>query len=184
MCVLVLSVVVLVVIGMHAVLLRHGDRSVEGPLEFMLHETPDRLPVVAFNDERGKPVTLDAFRGKLVLLHLWATSVPAAAEELRSLDRLQQHFVGERLEFIALSVDTGENARASVGDWYRFAGVQHLEIYHDPTGNAAATLAALHLPTTLLLDAEGRELGRTSAVLQWDSEAAFVFVREQLALRP
>lgn len=167
-------------IGLHKTLSKGAGRTVEGPLEFVLHDPPPEVPVVAFNDARGKPMTLDAFRGKTVLLHLWTTSLPASAEQLGSLDRLQQRFARDRLEVVALSLDTGDDARAVVRAWFVRAGLRHLKIYHDPTAGAARSIGATELPTTVLLDADGRERGRTHAVLLWDSEAAATFLREQL----
>jgi peroxiredoxin len=168
------------VMGLHKALSKGAGRTVEGPLEFTLHDPPPEVPVVAFNDARGKPMTLDAFRGRTVLLHLWTTSLPASGEQLGSLDRLQQRFARERLEVVALSLDTGDDARAVVQAWFAQAGLRHLKIYHDPTAGAAKSIGATELPTTVLLDADGREKGRTNAVLLWDSEAASTFLQKQL----
>lgn len=170
-------------IGLHKILSKGGARTVEGPLEFVLHDPPQEVPVAAFNDAKGKPMTLDAFRGKAVLLHLWTTSLPASSEQLGSLDRLQQRLAKEPLEVVALSLDTGDNARAVVQEWFARAGLRHLKIYHDPTGGAAKSVGVTEMPTTILLDANGRERGRTNAVLLWDSEAAATFLREQLTPR-
>jgi|UPI0008352196 thiol-disulfide isomerase/thioredoxin len=166
-------------IGVHAFFVDKTDRTVEGPLEFTLHAAPPRLPVVAFNDDKGRPTTLDAFRGRTVLLHLWATSVPPSEQPLPSLDRLRQRLNGERFEVVALSLDTGDQAKEKIASWYVSAGIRHLKIFHDPTMFAARRLSSKQLPTTLLLDAQGRELGRTSAVLRWDSPAAIAFIQEQ-----
>ncbi len=168
-------------IGLYKALSKGGGRAVEGPLEFVLHDPPQDVPVVAFNDAMGRPMTLDAFRGKAVLLHLWKTPLPASADQLEALDRLQHRFAKEQFEVVALSLDTGDNARAAVQAWFARAGLRHLKIYHDPTAGAAKTVEATELPTTILLDANGRERGRTNAVLLWDSEAASTFLREQLA---
>lgn len=94
-------------------------------MEFVLHDPPPLLPVIAFNNAKRKPMTLDAFREKTVLLHLWATSAPGSAQQLQSLDRLHQ-LLGEdqdRFEVVALSLDPGDKGQAAVRDWYMRAGV-------------------------------------------------------------
>lgn len=75
---------VLGAISIHKPLSKGSVRTVEGPLEFVLHEPPPQLPVVAFNNSKGTPTTLDAFRGKAVLLHLWRTSLPASRRTVAS----------------------------------------------------------------------------------------------------
>ena len=77
MWLLILSLAAPGAIGLYKALSKGGGRAVEGPLEFVLHDPPQDVPVVAFNDAMGRPMTLDAFRGKAVLLHLWKTPLPA-----------------------------------------------------------------------------------------------------------
>lgn len=95
---------------------------------------------------------------------------------------MQQRFANERFEVVAIALDTGENARAAVHAWHAREGITHLKIYHDPTARIAKTVGATELPATLLLDADGRERGRTNAVLLWGCDAAAAFVREQLTI--
>lgn len=155
-------------------------------MEFVLHDAPPLLPVIAFNNAKRKPMTLDAFRGKTVLLHLWATSAPGSAQQLQSLDRLQRIIGGnqERFEVVALSVDAGGEVQAAIRDWYMRAGVRQLQIYHDPTASAGTRVSAARLPITLMVDARGRERGRTTAVVEWDSPTALALIRTHLAAEP
>src|SRR3546814_11005009 len=79
-------------------------------------------------------------------------------EEMPTLDRLQERLGGPEFEVVALSID-----RAGIGvvsEFYAEISVQHLAKYIDESGKAADELNALGLPTTLLIDREGREIGR------------------------
>src|SRR3546814_12704070 len=72
---------------------------------FMRWHTPRDLPAITFQDEAGKEMSLTAFRGKVVLLNIWATWCPPCREEMPSLDRLNDKRGGEHFEVVALSID-------------------------------------------------------------------------------
>jgi hypothetical protein len=83
-----------------------------------------------------------------------------------ALDRVQQKLGGPAFEVLALSIDTG--GTAAVKRFYDEVGVRLLALYADPTMRATAALGAMGVPTTLLIDAEGRELGRHTGPARWD----------------
>jgi len=76
-----------------------------GDQRFMRWHTPRDLPAITFQDEAGKEMSLTAFRGKVVLLNIWATWCPPCREEMPSLDRLNDKRGGEHFEVVALSID-------------------------------------------------------------------------------
>src|SRR3546814_14022824 len=75
-----------------------------------LHEAPRTVAELRFNDGNGKSVTLTDFRGKIVLLNIWATCCGPCREEMPTLDRLQERLGGQEFEVVALSID-----RAGIG---------------------------------------------------------------------
>ena len=77
------------------------------PFDFRPHAAPRALPDITFEDEKGKPLTLAHFRGKVVLLNIWATWCPPCRKEMPTLDRLQKSLGGDRFEVVALSIDRG-----------------------------------------------------------------------------
>jgi thiol-disulfide isomerase/thioredoxin len=105
-----------------------------------------------------------------VLLNVWATWCPPCREEMPSLDRLQKSLGGPGFEVVALSIDAG--GAPVVERFYKEIGIASLAIYVDSSMRAASQLAALGVPTTLLIDREGRELGRHAGPAQWDSAEA------------
>lgn len=152
-----------------------------------LHEAPRELPEVRFTDGSGKRLSLADFRGKLVLLNLWATWCGPCREEMPTLDRLQAALGGADFEVVALSID-----RAGMGvvdAFYAETGVRSLARYIDESGKSAQQLNAVGLPTTLLLDREGREIARHVGPAEWDTPEMVAFFRQRLsqdsgALRP
>lgn len=144
-----------------------------------LHDTPRAVPELRFDDGNGKPLTLANFRGKLVLLNIWATWCGPCREEMPTLDRLQARLGGPDFEVVALSID-----RAGIGvvtAFYDEIGIKHLARYIDGSGKAAGQLAAVGLPTTLLIDREGREIGRHVGPAEWDAPAMVTFFEQQIS---
>lgn len=127
---------------------------------------PKPLPELSFNDAEGKPHTLADFRGKVVLLNIWATWCEPCREEMPALDRLQAKLGGERFQVVALSVD--QQGLAIARKFYAQVGIKALRLYIDPTASAAFTLDAAGLPATLLVDRQGREIGRHLGAVKWD----------------
>jgi thiol-disulfide isomerase/thioredoxin len=137
---------------------------------FVFRKSPEALPELKFQDGTGKERTLADWRGKVVLLNLWATWCIPCRKEMPGLERLQQELGSDRFEVVAVSVDrTGvPGARKFLDE----AKLTKLALYADGTARMAATLRAAGLPATLLLDREGREIGRLLGPAEWDSEDA------------
>lgn len=147
-----------------------------GAAELVLGE-PKPLPEVIFQNAEGEEVALADFRGQVVVLNLWATWCAPCRHEMPSLDRLQaEHGAGDDLEVIALSLDRGNSEKITL--FYEEVGVTHLDIYRDPTAQASRALLAPGLPTTLVIDREGREIGRVLGPAEWDDEDTLAKLRE------
>lgn len=148
-------------------------------LGFMVAPTLEAVPNIAFTQADGKPLTLQALRGKIVVLNLWATWCTPCREEMPTLDALQGELGGENFEVVALSVD--RDGLPVVEKFFQDIGVAHLATYLDERGRAPAQLAALGLPTTLLLDREGREMARLVGIADWHSPEMTAFLRSLIA---
>lgn len=142
---------------------------------FVFKNAPEPLPEVAFTDGAGKPMTLADFKGRKVLLNLWATWCAPCRKEMPALERLQKELGSDKFEVVALSVDRGGiEASKKFLDQIK---VSALKLYVDATGRANSTLKAVGLPTTVLIDEQGREIGRLVGPAEWDSEDAKRLVR-------
>ncbi len=139
---------------------------------------PDDIAEVRFVDADGRPMSLADFRGKQVLLNIWATWCGPCLEEMPTLDRLQARLGGPDFEVVALSID--REGVDVVRDFYAELDLQALRIYVDTSTMAPINLNVLGVPTTLLLDGNGREIGRYTGPTEWDGEAVVSAIREQL----
>ena len=156
------------------------DAAAPGPRAFVfrLHDAPRALPELAFEDGEGGKRSLAQYRGKVVLLNIWATWCAPCREEMPALDRLQQKLGGPGFEVLALSIDSA--GAPAVKRFYEETGVRSLAIYIDPSMRATATLAAVGVPTTLLIDRQGRELGRRTGPAEWDGAEVVRTIEEHL----
>lgn len=123
----------------------------------------------------GQAMKLSDLRGKVVLLNLWATWCPPCVKEMPSLDALQAELGGPGFEVVALSLDRG--GKAQVEPFFMETDISHLAMYLDPKMTAMKAIKPPGLPTTLLIDAEGREIGRLAGEAHWDSAEAKAFIR-------
>ncbi|WP_137390409.1 TlpA family protein disulfide reductase [Rhodoligotrophos defluvii] len=155
-----------------------GVSSPQASFAFTLLEEPRPLPAVDFIDGDGRTMTLADFRGKVVLLNIWATWCVPCREEMPTLDRLQAELGGPEFQVVALSIDRA--GLDIVRAFYDETGIKHLAMYLDSSGKASRELGTVGLPTTLLVDREGRELGRLVGPAEWDSPEVVAFIRGHL----
>lgn len=134
-------------------------------------------PVSTFPFKNGKdePLTLADWKGRVVLLNLWATWCAPCRREMPGLDRLQAELGGPDFEVVALSVDRkGKDASAK---FLAEINVKSLGLYVDKTNKAFFEMRARGLPATYLIDREGRLIGRLIGPAEWDSEEAKALIR-------
>lgn len=149
-------------------------------LQFKLLQEPRPLPELRFTDVSGRPMTLRDFRGKVVLLNLWATWCGPCREEMPALDRLQAKLGGPDFQVVALSIDQG--GVAIIQDFYRELELKALGIYNDPAMMAPSTLNVLGIPTTLVVNRENQEISRYLGPAEWDSPEIMALIQD--VLRP
>ena len=154
------------------------DRAEERLAGFKAIEPPVAAPGVAFENRAGARLTPEDFRGKVILLNLWATWCAPCIRELPSLDRLNAKLGGESFEVVALSID--RKGWPAIDAFFARLGIASLAGYLDQTMRATAAMGATSLPTTILIDARGREIGRMSGPAEWDSEAAETLIRRAI----
>ena len=128
---------------------------------------PKPVPELQFQDGAGRARSLADFRGKVVLLNLWATWCTPCREEMPALDRLQAKLGGAEFEVVALSID--QQGAPVVRKFFDEVGVKALQLYIDSSAQAGFKLATVGLPTTVMIDREGREVGRRVGPAEWDS---------------
>jgi thiol-disulfide isomerase/thioredoxin len=135
---------------------------------------PKRLPELTFTDAGGKPRALGDFHGKTVLLNLWATWCVPCRKEMPALDALQARLGGEAFEVVAVNIDTRNLDKPKT--WLQEVGITRLGYYADPSAKVFQDLKAIGkafgMPTTLLVDPQGCELGALAGPAEWASDDA------------
>jgi thiol-disulfide isomerase/thioredoxin len=142
---------------------------------FVFRKEPEPPPAFSFQDASGRERTLADWRGRIVLLNLWATWCVPCRREMPALDRLQAELGSDRFEVVAVSVD--RTGLAGARKFLDETKVSSLALYADPSARLASSLRAVGLPATLLIDAEGREIGRLLGPAEWDSDDAKRLIR-------
>ncbi|TMJ66781.1 MAG: TlpA family protein disulfide reductase [Alphaproteobacteria bacterium] len=140
------------------------DRTKLG--EFVPSSQPFAAPTISLTDSDGHTLELSALRGKLVLVNLWATWCEPCLREMPSLERLQSR-LGERIAVLAVSEDRGGNK--AVEPFIAKLGLKSVKIYIDPKSEVGHAFGARGLPTSFLIDREGKVLGRVEGAAEWDS---------------
>nr|WP_234891673.1 TlpA disulfide reductase family protein [Sinorhizobium meliloti] len=143
-----------------------------------MHETPQPVPELSFVSGEGEKLSLADFRGRTILLNIWATWCLPCRREMPALDRLQAELGGRGFEVVPLSID--RDGVPKVRAFYQEIGLNSLGIYIDASGKAPYRVGALGIPTTLLIDPEGREAGRLAGEADWDGPEFVTIIQQRL----
>ena len=143
----------------------HGDVAA-----LTLATEPNPLGAVAFDNTEGRKTTIDALKGKTILLNLWATWCVPCREEMPALDRLQAAMGSRRFSVVPVNVDTARLDRPKA--FLKEIGATNLPFYADSSADILQELRGKGLPTTVLVGADGCEIGTMAGPAQWDSPDA------------
>lgn len=131
-------------------------------------------PNTAFSDGQ-QPIRLDAYRGKTVVLNVWATWCTPCLKEMPSLDRLSAKLEGEGIKVLALSEDDG--GEAQVKPYLEKLKVTRLTHLFDTRQAAFQDFAIRGLPTTFVISPEGKIIARLEGAAEWDSKGMIQQIR-------
>ncbi len=135
-------------------------------------------PDVSFTDPDGKPVTLAAFKGKPVLLNLWATWCGPCVVEMPTLDALA---VREKERLVVLTVSQDIQGLEKVKPFFDAKGFKQIAPFMDPENNLGFSYMTGVMPTTVLYDAAGKEVWRMIGGMDWNGSRASALMEETLA---
>ena len=139
------------------------------------YKAGEHLPEITFADPDGKQTTLDDFKGKPVLLNLWATWCGPCVRELPSLESFSRLTHPQDLEVVAVSVETKYN-RKTLKTFLESRGIGDFALYQDQKGEIEGKIALNGLPTTYLLGADGKILYVFEGDAGWQSASTQGFV--------
>lgn len=155
---------------------REYYRELSQRLGFIDFETSngDAVPNIQFRTDRGRRTTIRDYDGEVVVLNFWASWCEPCVRELPLLDQLQHSFGEDDLSVVALSVDEEDLHR--VRHAIRLVGFRYLDVFYDEERALADAMGVNIIPTTVIVDKAGREVGRLAGVYNWTSpEFANIF---------
>lgn len=145
-------------------------------------EKPKKLPDLAFRDASGKPVKLSDFQGRTVLVNLWATWCVPCRKEMPALDKLMGELGSSEFAVVAINIDTRDPEKPK--KFLAEIGTKNLAYYEDAGGSVFQDLKragrAPGLPTSILVDGKGCEIGHIAGPAEWASEDAIKLVKAAL----
>jgi thiol-disulfide isomerase/thioredoxin len=140
---------------------------------------PLRVPSLAFEDAQGQRHTIEDWRGRAVLLNLWATWCVPCRKEMPALDALEGKLGGPAFNVVAVNIDTRNLEKPKA--WLNEVGVARLSYYSDSNAKIFQDLRsvgrAFGMPTTMLIDPEGCELGTIAGPAEWASGDALKLIQ-------
>jgi len=146
---------------------------------FRVATEPRSLADLSFTDPEGKPVTLASLGQGAALVNIWATWCVPCREEMPTLDRLEADLGGAAFAVVPVNIDLNATDRAKA--FLEEIGIAHLPFYSDPSGKLFQDMKrrgmAIGLPTTVLVDGKGCEIGILEGPAEWDSEDAKALIR-------
>lgn len=145
----------------------------------VVREEPIDLPDFTFAGPDGAEKSLKDFAGKVVLLNIWATWCVPCRKEMPALDALEAKLGGKDFAVVAVNIDKGGPAKAA--GFLKDTGAAHLPLYTDPDGKLFVTLKAVGMPTTLIVDRQGREIARLVGPADWASPEAIAAIEAAIA---
>jgi thiol-disulfide isomerase/thioredoxin len=146
-------------------------------------QAPFHVPDLAFKDAQGRDKTLAGWHGRTVLLNLWATWCVPCRREMPALDALEQKLGGPDFEVVAINIDTRDPQKPLT--FLKDVGVSHLAYYADQSARVFEDLKsagkAFGMPTTIIVDRSGCELGNMAGPAEWASADGVKLVSAAIA---
>jgi thiol-disulfide isomerase/thioredoxin len=179
-CRIIVAILVLLtsVLGAVAQLPSESDIKIG---EFIPAATPQPAPEMSFDGLDGNPLSLADFKGRLVVLNLWATWCQPCLKEMPSLEKLKAR-LGPGLVVLAVSEDRG--GAEVVKPFIAKHDLGELRIGLDPKSTAIHALHARGLPTSLVIGADGNVLGTVEGAPDWDSNEMVATLTKLLPVSP
>jgi thiol-disulfide isomerase/thioredoxin len=137
---------------------------------FNFSETQDALSQISLSDASDNEISLTQFRGKIVLLNVWATWCGPCVMEMPSLDKLQASMGTSDLVVMPVSIDRGGAHQAK--PFLDRMNVHAMTPYFDRSNSIGRMLNASRIPMTVVIGRDGNEIGRFVGTANWDSDEA------------
>ena len=159
-----------------------AEAETEFAKKFVRHASPRRVAAINFaltDEADSKPSTLAAFAGEILVVNFWATWCAPCRREMPQLDALQNHFSDQPVRVLAIALDRGNDQKPQ--KFLDELGVHKLTRAHDGSYKSARQVGLIGLPTTLIIDKNGFEIGRLAGEAGWNSAPVYHLIEQLLA---
>lgn len=136
------------------------------PKNYVAHATAKAVPDMELQNASGDVVTLEDFAGDWLVVNFWATWCAPCRKEMPQLDALAERYAARGVTVLLLSVDRGGAKKPAA--FLNELGVKHARRAYDPSYKSARAVRLIGLPTTLVINPQGKELGRLAGEADWD----------------
>ncbi len=136
---------------------------------------PKPAPDATFMDAQGHAVPLSAFKGRVVILNLWAIWCAPCVEELPAVAKLAAALGPGKVTLVA--VNASHDDAAKTADFLKSHGAANLAVYRDPELSILTAFGSQGLPFSVVIDSKGREIARASGPMKWDDPAAVAYFK-------
>lgn len=150
--------------------------------KLLIWKEPCALPEISWQDGDGGTLTLADFQGKLLVVNLWATWCAPCIKEMPALSRLQAAMGGPDFQVLAINQD--RDGAKIAGEWLEKAGIDNLGVHVNASGTVGRALKTPGLPVTVVIDEQGREIGRLMGESEWDSPVMQEMLRGLMLSEP
>jgi thiol-disulfide isomerase/thioredoxin len=144
--------------------------SIEQPdiKNIVINKYPKSYKNITFRDINNKNVNLENFKNKLIILNFWATWCAPCVEEMPSLDFLQSHKKLNNLKIFPINIGQEDLLKSKI--FFKKLKIKNLDIYFDPTVNLSKKFLLRGVPTTILINKEGKEFARIVGSIDFSDE--------------
>jgi peroxiredoxin len=144
--------------------------------EHKIIKVGDRAPEVSLQSVDGRTVSLADYRGKVVLVHFWATWCPPCVEEIPTIERFYQQVMGTGIEVLAVSVDDNANALKTFLEKNKV----HFPVLRDPGSATAGSYGTFKFPETYVIGRDGIVRYKVIGPMDWSLRSNVEIIRSLL----
>ena len=134
----------------------------------VINKDPKSYEDIIFKDFNNKDVNLESFKNKLIILNFWATWCKPCLEEMPSLDILQSQKKLNNLKIFPINI--GQENILKAEKFYKELNIKNLNIYFDPKVTLAKKFSLRGIPTTILINKQGKEFARILGAVDFEGE--------------
>tara|TARA_Y100001970_G_C13659876_1_gene567798 strand:+ start:57 stop:587 length:531 start_codon:yes stop_codon:yes gene_type:complete len=142
----------------------------------VIHKNPKKLEIVNFQDINNETINLSKFKNSLIIINFWATWCAPCIEEMPSLNKLQINLNFNNLKIIPINV--GRDSIKKSKNFYKKLKLNNLKIYFDNDIELANKFSLRGLPTTVLINKEGKEFARIIGFIDFNDKKFIKWLKQ------